>query len=109
MKTTLDILREARELIRDPSHWTTDAAAARLPNGEKTHAKDPQACCWSAMGALTKAGYLDLEGPNELYIAMHLLYEGAGHTSIRRLNDEQGHAAVLVAFDNAIAEAEKME
>jgi hypothetical protein len=86
------LLRDARELIADPRNWTQRiyrsfrgrrcavgalrAAASRL---------DDPTLAWSAHGMLIK------------------IARSRGFTNVEAMNDRSSHAAVLRAFDEAIA------
>jgi len=101
---TLDILIAVRELIADESRWTQEAAA-RDAKGWVVHPRAEEACRWCVYGALLRISrsYGNSMGP-----AWELLDDvarEAGYSSPVRLNDECGHAAILMALDRAIERA----
>lgn len=114
--TAVEILRDARELIAEPTRWTTDrlARVTTDPESNDFHdaypdANDPHAVCWCALGALCKAAGLgswhDLKQSSVAYAAFGLLdaeARGRGFNAPADLNDALGHQAVLEMFDAAI-------
>jgi hypothetical protein len=51
----LNILKEALDLLQDPSHWTRNAFA-RDDIGMPCQGGDPTAVCWCVSGSLIKTG-----------------------------------------------------
>lgn len=109
MKTTLQILKEARELLSEPKRWTTQAAA-RDATGNEVSVDSPRAACFCSIGAIERMCLADGE---EAYCrAERALRDAAkelfGSQSIVNANDRrpEGHAGVLKMFDRAI-EAEE--
>ena len=101
-KSTVEVLREARELISDPSHWT-QGALARGIDGKASDVMYPLGCVvsWCASGACLRVGGL-VEG----YRALELLRRAIGSRGAATYNDSHTHAEVLAMFTKAIALAE---
>lgn len=104
MKTTVQILEEARELLSDESRWTK-GVIARKANGSPTIVRDKKATCFCSIGAIYKVS-------NNLHIVhtTELLHKVVGD-SISYFNDapERKHSEVLEAFDKAIELAKEGE
>jgi hypothetical protein len=111
MTTTVQnqVLINARALIAERAHWTTGTLACTA-NGRRVAWHDQSATKWCALGAIYRAAY-DLVGdPKE---AMRIGNGVARSISRTRwfggrlpiMNDTRGHAAVLAAFDKALAAA----
>lgn len=86
MQSAKRILEEARALILSPENWTTEVYA-KTSRGNSVDASDPSACQFSVSRA------------------KKLLRQQAPNRDILYLNDTLGHAAVMKAFDAAIANA----
>ena len=105
----LRLLEDARARILDPKHWT-QGAVARMANGREVITTDEEelAVCWCALGSLIVSQH-KLRVEHRIRIAAHKLLnrrtaafaEGA---TIVGVNDGIGHAAVIQAYDEAIAE-----
>lgn len=114
--TALLILKEARALIEDPSHWT-QGELARDADGCLTEVLSPSAVCWCSIGALEKVSTkrtaaAERRASDVLYEAGKYLFplhpEGFHTTQrIARVNDNQSHAEVLAVFDDAIAKEQE--
>lgn len=102
MKSFADILRQSREKIADPKHWTK-GNFAQDEEGEPVSTTSPRAVCWCAIGAIdATAG-----GLAALYWLSDAVHEKAGPScSVSEFNDKSEHADVLAAFDRAIELAE---
>lgn len=112
MKSTAEILREARELISTPEAWckggnsfSTPSAVRRAPegNGYRPAGTEPDAVCWCPSGAINRAaGGHDAPGRSD---AERAFSRAAGVALPFRFNDlsTTTHADVLAAFDRAIA------
>lgn len=109
MKTMLEILKAARELLNDEERWTQKSFAKDI-HGFPVAAGSSDAVCFCMMGALAKvsesntivsAVYLNESAQSALSI---LEWTIEGH--IPTFNDEHTHAEVLIKFDEAIAKAE---
>lgn len=97
-----EILRKARELISDPTHWT-QKAFARGPDGRSVDDSDPRACSWCSLGALIKVtGENFPRGELVLERAVRELHPGIDTASIVRFNDTRSHSEVLAVWDRAI-------
>ncbi len=94
-KTTKEILTEARSLITDRDNWT-QGFFARDSEGLKIGARDTDAVCWCAWGALGRSANEDEYAT--AWQQLTLFMEG----SIARFNDSHTHEEVLTAFDKAI-------
>ena len=111
MSPVLQTLIAARQLITDPTHWT-QSTSARDRVGREVHPTSPNACQWCGSGAITRTAL-----PTTSTSAHHAVAEAArelfGIGAIPHLNDrgahmsnqlkQESHAAVLMAFDLAIA------
>ena len=97
MKTTLEILREARELISVPERWTTGASARTLDGCELYSGAHEAAVCWCAIGAIRHSvgkygNIIDILGELD--------------PRLDEWNDTHTHAEVLALFDRTIARME---
>lgn len=108
MKTTVQILEEARELLSDESRWTK-GVVARKENGKAVLPNHPEAYSFCALGVIAKVADVST-GENLYYPAMSILRNVMGQT-ITFFNDapERKHSEVLEAFDKAIALAKEQE
>lgn len=104
----VDRLSEARELIADPRHWTS-RAAARDAAGLPTFPVSDDAVCWCAMGALVRATDRRTMGYHPLFERCRLVLYAASielrpeaPTGIVVINDWYGHMSVLSVYDRAI-------
>lgn len=110
MKTTKELLIEARALIADPKHWT-QGAYARDEQGRNVSEHSSRAVCYCSVGALLCAVRTDAcYGSGNNYVKARNYLNGAaralGSSGIMVLNDSSTHEVVLVAFDVAIKGAE---
>lgn len=96
---TLEVLREARELIADPERWTR-GAGARDANGSSVHPRAEEAVRWCAIGAIDRA---DPSIISDALDALHAVTRG----EVETVNDRGGHKRVLALFDRAIRATEK--
>lgn len=109
MKSTAEILREARALIGTPEKWV-QRADARAADGSMVDYMDEDAARFCAEAAVQRVrgagGYSDPIDPiDALSIAAGgSARSGDGHLLNDR--DETTHADVLAMFDRAIALAE---
>ena len=97
------ILERARALITDERHWCPgDMARDRF--GYAVDPIDSAAEQRCALGALVAAAY-QLSGDRSAAraLAMTALRPLVGATALTRINDTQGHAAVLALFDEVLA------
>jgi hypothetical protein len=100
-RSTVEILRAARERISDPERWCTEFFA-KTASGESANPSEPSARQWCVRGACQAGG----RGGAQLR-AVELLYEAAAGESVTNINDLQGHAAALNLLDRAISLAEE--
>lgn len=100
--TALDGLRRARALISDRSRWTT-GTNARDKDGLKVLPIDSCAVRWCAQGAIFRS----CPDERERKSAWIALNEATPcHHNITSTNDNIGYAAIMKAFDKAIAAEE---
>lgn len=106
MTSAADKLRKARALIEDPARWTT-GVLARSAKGNDVSPHGRAAVRWCGVGAALRVGlgFLDLDGQAILGARVIRLLEPDG-TPLNEVNDEIGHASVLMAYDRAIELAE---
>jgi hypothetical protein len=99
----LTVLKRARDLIADESHWTT-RFEARDKHGSAIGANRDQAICFCAVGALVRARSMTdtrtVVFMADLIDAMHKAIPT--NDSIPVYNDTHTHAEVLAVFDEAI-------
>lgn len=104
--STLTILKNARETISDPNHWT-QRADARSADGCLVGAKESDAVCWCAYGALLKAGYeASGRGPDLPYMELKRAMGTSWAGTVSGFNDSHTHEEVVGVFDRAIANLE---
>lgn len=103
-RSTVEILKAARERISDPERWTT-RVGARDQAGDATLVLDPNACKWCALGSIEA----ETNGPGVLYAeASAALFLGTQNEyGVVGTNDHLGHDAVLAMYDRAIQLAEQ--
>lgn len=100
----LEILREARALIADPSHWIKGAMFQRADGTYIYGDVCVEPTCFCSLGAVLHASLmLSLEGFKEP--AIDTLAPFMKHNVVQ-FNDRRTHGAVLAAFDQAIAASE---
>lgn len=99
MKSTVEILREARDLISDRDRWC-QGVEALTKEGIDVDARHPKAIRWCALGAVWKLPIKHKDWED----AVRVLYAGCG--SLTEFNDSHTHAEVLALFDDAIQRAE---
>lgn len=106
--TVYDALVKARNNITEPSRWTHQVCA-RNEYGVECHPTSKDARQWCAYGTLKKIL------PNELPLyeeAASKLREAArsiGRSNVSAVNDNEGHAAVLSLYSDAIELADDDE
>jgi hypothetical protein len=101
---SIRMIEKARELIAEPEHWCR-GSYARGKGGASVPVMDRSAQRHCAMGALILAAFEvtgDVRRATELADSVSRMISKTG--SLVFVNDHQGHAAVLVLFDKAIAE-----
>ena len=101
MKTVVEILKEARELVA--KGWTR-GCSARDAKGDFVRPESPDATCWCAYGAVARA--TDDEATGKWAIATRYLGDAVGY-HVPAFNDAPGRTQVevLAVFDAAIAKA----
>lgn len=99
---TVETLKAAKVLISDPAKWT-QGSYARAVRGHEVGPSEPDAVCWCSYGALqhVRRASSDSAWGDALIELMTAM--GGG---IAAFNDNNDHAAVMAAFDRAIAQAE---
>lgn len=105
MKTVIEVLEGARDLVARPGGWT-QGCSARTAKGNPIGSKSDKAACFCAVGAIQRvAGRI--RGINYAE-AVTALGFAAGNAYIVHWNDApyRTQAEVVVAFDRAI-EAER--
>ena len=114
MSTTLQILRQARELLSEESRWTQEAYA-RDVEGRVLYPNNPNATCFCAVGALRKVTGIESDMEPQVYDPLCELINTAemrGCVScIPDYNDAMSrtHAEVLDLFDRTIQRLEQGE
>lgn len=106
MKTDLEIMKDARDLIADPSRWTKHAFARdaqRLP----CNVRDEEAAMFCSIGALLRAADMD----NDLVGRIAHLARLMSPFGLAHFNDRHTHQQVIQLFDQAIVreEAEQID
>lgn len=102
MSNTAEILKKARELIKDPENWT-QKACARDKYGYEVEVDSKEAYCFCTIGAIAKVSGRSTDGD-----ARNVLRDIIGGSrSIANFNDGHTHPQVLDVFDRAIALAER--
>ncbi len=108
---TIQIIKEARDLLANPENWTQFELAATVDD-ESCQPWQPEAAKFCAYGALLKCAH-DLCG--DLAIAHHFVDSALTDifgdkadtdqlsTTIFQVNDREGRKAVLELFDKALA------
>jgi len=101
--TSVEILKQARELISDPSHWTQEAFA-RNKNGKACACLEEEGVKWCARGAIYKIGENII---TVTALPLMFLDRATGdEQTATYFNDTKTHKDVLELFDAAIALAE---
>ena len=99
----LQIVEQARALIADEQHWCR-GQLAQSATGLSVFPTSASAVKRCGLGAVIAAAYQltqDYEAANDLaHKALRPLY---GISTLVRVNDMRGHAAVLALFDGVIA------
>lgn len=102
--TTLNDLKEIRQLLSEPARWT-QGTMARSKSGELVTPRSDDACSWCMFGAVLKVCGTTLEAEGRacrvLEIFRRVVY---WPQSIPSFNDEYGrkHEDILSAIDLAI-------
>lgn len=104
MKTTIEILKEARELIAKEGGWG-QGTYARSADGEVSYPTNPDAVCFCTWGALIAVdARQELHRPDGVQPALDNVTGG----NFVAFNDAPGRtqAEVVAKFDEAIAAEE---
>ena len=106
--TTLQVLREARELIADRDRWCRRYSALD-PQGWEVSPEDSAACRWCSAGAVRRvSANPELSWSAVIALEKAILLDPLAKTSILTdFNDRRGHAAVIDLFDRAITQEER--
>lgn len=100
----LQILRKAKEIIKDRDHWTT-GSLMRNKEGESYFNDEPVSFC--SLGAICHAeNSLNLDR-GDRFDLLSEFYAVTGNESIGSYNDTHTHEEVLSMFDKVIANIEK--
>jgi hypothetical protein len=106
MKTTEQVLIEARAKISSPAHWT-QGAFARDVFGEPVRAYSTRACKFCALGAVNVVtpGDDDAKARFGARVLLGDLTLDTAHVGVLEFNDGVTYAEVLALFDRAIERA----
>lgn len=105
MKTTKEILIEAKNKISDPKKWTK-RAYARDVDGSHVGAGEPEAVCWCSVGAIDAVLWQQDDESGAFNKAFAVLLAQTSENCIIKMNDQSSHADVMAAFDAAIEAAQ---
>lgn len=104
--TVCSVLKRAREIISDPSKWTT-SSYARDKNGDITSPNYDDAVCFCSLGAVRRAarelGQSSWDAQTRLESVAKKLFHGY---TVVDVNDAMGHDSVIAMFDEAIKECQ---
>jgi hypothetical protein len=98
--TTLDVLKDVRELLSDPNHWTK-GAYARDARDNFREPRAPDAVKFCLLGALARFDASEYE-PALSRLAVGVQRRGQNAT-LAQFNDASSHEDVLALLDEAIA------
>lgn len=101
MSIEIEVLRRALEIISDPVKWT-QGTFARDQYGNSVAPDSPEACRWCALGAIDRAAK-DIGVAEGVSSGSRDRLVVAAGGPIPPINDTDGHAVILAAFDKAIA------
>lgn len=110
MKTALELLREARELISDTARWTK-GDLARDVYGYGVPYNSGRAVRWCSIGAIYRSAEF-VQGNDAVWEAKRQLGVAIGVPDVNVFatrQDRLGHAWALAGFDRAIAALEAKE
>jgi hypothetical protein len=110
-RSTVEILRAARERISDPERWT-QGSFARSANDEPISPFSSRASCWCARGALywvcaSVSGAYGAERFLEAALVDLEVVCDPAKEAIAQANDGGTHDDVLALYDRAISLAEE--
>ncbi|QDH83500.1 hypothetical protein [Achromobacter phage Motura] len=122
-KTTLEILKEARQLLEKPESWIKGYYAAKRESDGRIQVliseeidggkgvvvravggTDPRADCFCMLGALQRAGALERNSEAEAVLRDAIKIKIGFHDQVHSFNDspQRTHDEVLAVFDIAI-------
>lgn len=110
MRTSLTILKEARELLSDPKRWTKGAMCRVIDTRAVTGVRHQENLCYCAVGAIelfsNDGPYNDESGKPAELLERELDHRGDGR-GVVTFNDhgETTHRDILGLFDDTIARA----
>lgn len=93
------MVQAVQDLIRPRKFWTT-YALARDRNGEEVPPRSKEACAWCSAGAIKRELGPDLEVQLRWKLDDAAAELFPGHLTIIRLNDHEGHDAVMQCLDH---------
>lgn len=115
---TLSVLKDARELLSEPTRWTC-GAFARDQCGNWVDVVEPRASCWCLIGAISRTitlksweddRFRHLE-KDQIFDRLERLntFKDSGAKNIPDFNDGGGteHEHVLMLLDEAVGDIEK--
>lgn len=110
------VLKDAKALIADESHWTQGTSARDKDGWPLSDNASPAAVCWCSIGALARVADTGPAAPFHLYpTARYYLNAAAAKAaapgshsgkSIVNFNDTHTHAEVMEVWNKAIQLAE---
>ena len=105
MLTTLEILREARQWLDDPSHWCS-GAFLRHADGEVV-----ASCAAGSYYAVAMRRGLRPTDERVWSInrTLHRIAQTMGYPTIHQLNDEGGYAKALELLNRGVTELEEQQ
>ena len=99
----VQIVERARALIEDERHWCRNELA-RDADGRSMVPTDRRVARRCGLGALMAAAYeITNDHHREQALAMSALRPTCGSSTLVKVNDMRGHAAVLTLFDEVLA------
>jgi hypothetical protein len=121
--TSLHVLKDVRQILADPTNWTT-GAYARDCTGREVDPSDRRAVRWCGQGAIYACGRArgmpslrqiirreasaDADWARQLMEHLHSIAKENGCTGFIDANDRMGREMVLRVVDTAIAELETL-
>ena len=104
-KKSLQIIKDARDLINDKNKWTQDAFA-RDEEYKRVPISSSEAVCWCAVGALRKVARENNTYSTPYIEASEFLLKEANELSryytVSQFNDKNNYKTVMDTFDKAI-------
>ena len=106
MKTTVEILKAARDLIAKPENWT-QGESARDDRGRRVDVYSRRAKCFCSIGAIYRVSSTDEEANRSRKALIDQL--PMERRFITTFNDTHSHSEVLDLFSKAISSAEEKQ